>query len=268
MIPHDYHIHSQFSADSHSTMEAMCRSAIALGVPEIGFAEHYDLHPDEEPRDWLRLEPWLEELSRCRTVFDGRLVIRAGIEIGEPHIFQDEMRAILACAPFDYVIGSLHWVGRSSVFDPAFYQRPAREAFGLYFEELERMTRMGGFDVLGHLDVPVRTAFDVYGNYDPIAYEPLIRAVLGNCIARGIAIDINTSGLRRPARILLPGPAILRWYVDMGGERATLGSDAHRAEQVAAYLDVAMAAAGAAGLQYLTQFARRRPTPIPLPGTL
>jgi histidinol-phosphatase (PHP family) len=264
MIPHDYHLHSSFSADSRATMEEMCRTALALGVPEIGFAEHYDLHPDEKPRDWLRLEPWLAELERCRAGFAGQLRIRAGIEIGEAHLFQAEAQAMLASAPFDYAIGSLHWVGRSSVFDVAFFQRPAEEAFRLYFEELERMTSAGGFDVLGHLDVLVRTAFDVYGEYDPRAYEALIRPVLRDCIDRGIALDINTSAMRRSARVLLPGPDVLRWYAEMGGERVTLGSDAHRSWQVASHLDAALDAMQAAGLRYVTQFERRQPRLIPL----
>jgi histidinol-phosphatase (PHP family) len=259
MIPHDYHLHSSFSADSHGSMEEMCRSALALGVPEIGFAEHYDLHPDEKPRDWLRLEPWLAELERCRTEFAGQLEIRAGIEIGEPHLFHAEALAMLASAPFDYAIGSLHWVGRSSIFDVAFFQRPAEEAFRLYFEELERMTSVGGFDVLGHLDVLVRTAFDVYGEYNPRSYEPLIRPVLRNCIDRGIALDVNTSATRRNAHVLLPGPEILHWYREMGGERVTLGSDAHRPDQVALHLDVALDAIRAAGLRHVTQFEQRHP---------
>lgn len=264
MIPHDYHVHSEYSADSHTSMAEMCLSAVALGVPEIGFAEHYDLHPDEKPRDWLRLGPWLEELERCRTDFDGQLVIRAGIEIGEPHLFQAEMAEILARASFDYAIGSLHWVGRNSVFDKAFFQRPPEEAFGQYFEELERMTGVGGFDVLGHLDVPIRTAFTIYGSYEPHRYENLIRPVLRNCIEHGIALDINTSALRRSAHVLLPGLEILRWYVEMGGELVTLGSDAHRPEQVASHFDVALEAIREAGLRHVAQFERRQPRLIPL----
>lgn len=264
MIPQDYHVHSHYSYDSRSSMAEMCRSAIALGVQEIGFADHYDLHPDENPRDWLRLGPWLEELALCRAEFNGRLVIRAGIEIGEPHLFQAETQIILAGAPFDYAIGSLHWVGRNSVFDSAYFQRPAEEAFGLYFAELERMTRTGGFDVLGHLDVPVRYGFDCYGGYDPRCYETLIRPVLRNCVERGIALDLNTSALRRKARVLLPGVDILRWYVELGGTGVTLGSDAHRPDQVAAHFDVALEAARTAGLKYLVQYERRRQRLIPL----
>ncbi len=264
MVPLDYHVHSNFSGDSRVPMEDMCRSAEALGVLEIGFAEHYDLHPDEQPRDWLRLEPWVAELKRCRAEFDGRLTIRAGIEIGEPHVYQAEMLAMLARAPFDYAIGSLHWVGRSSIFQPAYFQRPAREAFADYFEELERMTRAGGFDVLGHLDVPVRTAFDVYGSYDPADYEGLIRPVLRNCVDQGIALDVNTSALRRKAQVLLPGPAILRWYAGMGGERVTFGSDAHRPAEIASHFGLAKEALRAAGLKYLTCFDLRQAQLIPL----
>ena len=265
MIPLDYHIHSNFSADSRASMEEMCRSAVALGVREIGFADHYDLHPDEQPRDWLRLEPWSMELERCRSAFEGRLTIRAGIEVGEPHLFQAETRAMLDRAPFDYAIGSLHHVGRSAVYDEMFFRQPAAEAFRLYFEELERMTGAGGFDILGHLDVPVRTAFDVYGCYDPRLYEDLIRPVLSNCIDRGIALDINTSALRRKAGVLLPGTEILRWYAQMGGERVTLGSDAHKPDQIASHFSVALEAIRAAGLRYLVRFERRRQRLIPLP---
>jgi histidinol-phosphatase (PHP family) len=257
-IPLDYHIHSDFSADCKATMEAMCHGAVRVGIAEIGFTEHYDLHPDEKPRDWLRLEPWLAELERCRVQFGGVLRIRAGIEIGEPHLFQAETAAMLARAPFDYAIGSLHWVGRESVFDKGYFRRPAEEAFRAYFEELERMTRTGGFEVLGHFDVPVRTAFGVYGGYDPRDYESMMRPVLRNCIEHGIALDINTSAMRRQAQVLMPGVEILRWYAQMGGERVTLGSDAHRLEEVGMHLEAAMHAAGEAGLRFLTRFDRRR----------
>jgi histidinol-phosphatase (PHP family) len=265
VFAHDYHVHSYFSADSNAPLAEMCRRAVALGIPEIGFAEHFDLHPDENPRDWLRLEPWFEDLERCRAEFRGSLVIRAGIEVGEPHRFHDDMKTMLARAPFDYVIGSLHWVGSESVFDPAYFQRPAEEAYSLYFSELARMTACGGFDILGHFDVPVRTGFKFYGGYYPGDYEPVIRRVLRNCIEQGIAIEVNTSALRRKAQVLLPGLQILRWYAEMGGMRVTLGSDAHRPEQVAAHFGVALDAVRASGLRAIMQYEQRRPHDVQLP---
>lgn len=238
-------------------MAAQCASAVAKGLPEIGFSDHFDLHPLDECSGYFKLTEWAAEIDRVRTEFADRLIVRAGIEVGEPHIYRAETQALLEQYPFDYALGSLHWVGNEIVFDPAYFQRPADEAFGLFFEELERMTRAGGFDILSHFDVVVRTGLPVYGEYDPRRYATVIRAVLNNCIERGIALDINSQGLRGRCQLLTPSVEILKWYVELGGERVTLGSDAHKPEHIGADLDAALQAAQAAGLKYVTQFERR-----------
>ena len=65
--------------------------------------------------------------------------------------------------------------------------------------------------------------------------------------------------------MLTPGLDILRWYVELGGERVTLGSDAHEPKQVGAHLPAAIEIAKAAGLKYLTHFERRQPRLVPIP---
>ena len=80
---------------------------------------------------------------------------------------------------------------------------------------------------------------------------------------RGCLID---QAQHPPASLLTPGPDILRWYAEMGGERVTLGSDSHRPEQIGAGLEVALQAIQTAGLKYLTQFERRRAKLIPIDG--
>lgn len=268
MIPHDYHMHTNFSCDCTASMADMCRGAITQGIPEIGFTEHYDLVPSEDPncRDAFRLEPWAAELERCRAEFAGQLTIRAGVELGEPHRYAAEAAVLLARYPFDYALGSLHWVGAECIFDLEYFKaRPAAEAFRRYFLELERVARGGGFNILSHLDVPVRAAFGVYGGYDPRDHEQHIRPVLQACIDNGLALDLNTAALRGRAKTLCPGEQILRWYVEMGGERVTLGSDAHRPDQVGSHLPTALAAARAAGLTHLTFFEQRQARLVPLP---
>lgn len=257
-IPQDYHMHSNFSCDCKATMREMCRSAIEKGVAEIGFTEHLDMHPDEPCRDWFRPEPWWAEIQACRKEFAGQLTIRAGIEVGEPHIYQADMEMVVPDAPFDYVLGSLHWVGKNSVFSRRhFDETPADEAFLAFFAELEQMTRVADIDILAHFDVPIRTAYPVYGAYEPTRYEDAIRAVLRNCIERGIALDLNTKALRSSVHMLTPGATILQWYAEMGGERITLGSDAHQPKNIGADLDTALDVARRAGLRYLTFFEQR-----------
>lgn len=263
---HDYHMHTNFSCDCEAAMADMCESAIAQGIPEIGFTEHYDLYPGEACCDWFKPEAWWAELERCRAMFVGRLTIRAGIELGEPHIFQTEVKTMWARLPFDYALGSLHWVGNESVFNPAYFENaPVEKTFGNFFIELEQMTRIGGFHILSHFDVPIRTAHKVYGGYDVYRFEDLIRPVLRNCIDHGIALDLNTAALRGRAKVLTPNLQILRWYVEMGGERVTLGADAHRPAHVGSHFAETLAIAREAGIRRLTYFEQGQATLKPLP---
>lgn len=240
-------------------MQEMCQSAIAKGIPEIGFTEHYDLHPDEPDRDWFKPEGWWAEIERCRAEFAGQLTIRAGIEIGEPHLFRAEAQAMLASGPFDYVLGSLHWVGNKSVFDASYFSTtPADTLFHDFFTELAQMTSVADFDILSHFDVPVRLGYGIYGGYDPTRYADVIRPVLQNCIDRGIALDLNTAVLRRHVPIMTPGHVILGWYVEMGGKLVTLGSDAHYPQHVGAGLDAALAMMRTVGIEEVVRFEQRQ----------
>jgi histidinol-phosphatase (PHP family) len=265
MIPHDYHIHSNFSADCKFPIDAMCEGALANEVKEIGFTEHYDLHPQDTTRNYFRLKAWATALAEAQAKFAGRLLIRAGIELGEPHVHVAEVESICAQFNFDYRLGSLHWVGDDNIFDAHYFKsRTPREAFGLYFEALECLTRWGQFEVLSHLDVVARTGQQIYGTYDPCAYEGLIRPILKNCITQGIALDLNTKSWRTKLKLLTPNVDILRWYVELGGERVTLGSDAHQPNHVGAGCLAARAMAAAAGLKYLTYFEQYQARLVPI----
>ncbi len=264
-IPLDYHMHSRFSSDSQAGVEEMCRKAIELGIPEIGLSEHFDLHPREPKPVFYQPDAWWAEIEAVRSRLDGRLTLRAGIEIGEPHRFPREVAQLLGDYPYDYVIGSLHYVGDDFMFDENLLaSRPADEILLAYFNELEVMTRQPQFDILGHLDVPVRNAKILWGGYEPQRYERLIRAVLQNCIDRKLALDVNAAGLRKPARNLMPDAAILRWYVEMGGQYVTFGSDAHSVDQIGLHLDQALQAVRQAGLKSVAQFERRQARLLPL----
>jgi histidinol-phosphatase (PHP family) len=251
-------MHSNFSPDGDDTPEAMCRRAVELGIPEIGFTEHWDPNPLDSSPGFLQVEAWFAEIERLRAVFAGRLTVRAGIEIDEPHVFPESAAAVLQRAPFDYVIGSVHFVGPQFMFDEDYFRKhTADEVFEPYFAEAGRLARAADFDVLGHLDIPARTALPITG-YDPRRYESAIRSILKVCIERGLTLDVNAAGLRKKAHNLMPDPIILGWYAEMGGRRVTLGSDAHCIGEVGLHLDAALEAVRAAGIRNVVQFERRQ----------
>jgi histidinol-phosphatase (PHP family) len=263
-IPHDYHMHSTFSEDGASTPEEMCLQAIQLGIPEIGFTEHWDVGPYEINPRYFQPERWYAELVRLREQFAGWLLIRAGIEIAEPHLYPLEAAEVLRRVPFDYVLGSVHFVGPHFIFDEAYFRaNAADEVYRVYFTEVETLLQTADLDILSHLDVPARTGKPIFG-YDPSRYEDQIRRILQMVIDRKLALDVNAGGLRKTAQNLMPDPLILKWYVEMGGERITLGSDAHQVDQVGLHLDKALGHVRSAGLAHVTQFEHRQARLIPL----
>lgn len=248
-------------------MEAMCLRAIGLGLEHIAFTEHVDYVPADIGYGFFRPHAFMAEIGRCRELFGDQISILAGVEIGEVHRFRRQVDELLAAFSFDVVIGSLHWVGDELVFDPDYFRgRQEEGAFRAYFEAVTRMCRGGGFDVLGHLDVVKRHGYDVYGRADLSRYEDDIRPILEAIIEHGIALEVNSSTIRRRVGQSCPDALVLGWYREMGGERVTFGSDAHRLAHLAAGWDEVYSMIRAAGFSHLTYFVNRMPRSVPLDG--
>lgn len=265
VLPADSHVHSQWSWDTDRTsMDRSCRRARELGIPAIVFTDHLDSTAWEiEPGDLdgvehlaahlrgatlspppLDVEGYLDGLQACRERFVG-LHVLSGIEYGEPHRSTEAVRSAVRAAGFDRVLGSLHSLQVGEAFhEPPGLLRiwPPPRVMRVYLEELARMIRMSqDFDVLAHIDYPLR--------YWPAAAEPLdlrdvedeFRHALRLLAATGRALEINT-------RHLLD-PVILEWWRHEGGKSITFGSDAHRPEDLAQRFDVAAAMAAAHGFR-------------------
>jgi histidinol-phosphatase (PHP family) len=261
----DLHVHSQFSCDGRSTMEAICHRAVALGLDSIAFTDHVDLEPADEGFGFFQPAAYLAEVERCRALFAGRLTILSGVEIGEVHRFSREAATLLDGYPLDLVIGSLHWVDGALVFDRAYFEgRPADDAYRAYLAELVPMCRHGGFDILGHLDIVKREGALTPGAFSIEPYEDEVRAVLEILVDQGIGLEINTSTLRRPVNQTSPAGTVLGWYRELGGELLTLGSDAHQVDHLAAGFATAVELARAAGFRHFTVYIGRQARFYPL----
>jgi len=259
-LPQDYHLHSNASCDSLATMAEMCRSALEKGIAEIAFTEHFDPKPEDVCQGFYQPEIYFENLDAVRREFGPQgLTIRAGVELGEHHIYHAIQRPVLEAWPYDVVLGSLHWVGDDSIFDEAYFRAHSpQETAEAYFTELARLARFGGFDVLSHPDVLKRFAYQVYRQFDIELCEDLVRLVWQACIDNGIGIEINTSALHLAVHEVHPAPAALRWYREMGGELLTIGSDGHRPAHVGYELTTALDLARAAGFTRLASYERRK----------
>ncbi len=258
--PLNYHTHTHLSIDGRADMAEMCAAALRQGLSEVAFTDHFDLHPRDDGCGFYRADDYFAALQANRAQFAPRgLTIRAGVEVGEMHRYHEIVQPVLDAYPYDLVIGSLHWIGDEGVHEPEFYtRRTPAEAMRLYFRELADLAQAGGFDILGHLDIPARYCVPFYGPFDITAWESLVRPVWEACIANGIAPEINTSGLRSAVGRPLPAVEALRWYREMGGEHLVIGTDAHQPDHLSAGLTTAVQVAHAAGFTHLCRFERRQ----------
>jgi histidinol-phosphatase (PHP family) len=255
----DYHIHTRFSCDSDAEMAAACEAAIARGLSEIAFTDHVDFGPDDPPESHLHPVEYLAEIEHCRACFDNQLTIRAGAEIGEPHLFTEKAASILKQGDFDFILGSAHYAdGMQPAWREAFFEQPLQQAYEAYFYQVVRLAAEGDFDVLAHLDLIKRDARKFGKAYDgPEPYADMIRTALRSLVERGKGLEINTSPLRLGQLELCPSLQVLHWYRELGGEILTFGSDAHTPDAIGSCFDVAMEMAQAAGFTRLATFNKR-----------
>ncbi len=254
----DYHVHSTCSGDCPIPMGDMCARAVEIGITEICFTEHFDNHPLDMCFGMFSLERFRAELRTVRDDFCDRLTIRSGIEFGEPHLFTDKL-AYANGWDLDVLLGSVHWVDDTIVALDQFADADMDLIYRAYFDELLKTVTHGGFDVMAHFDLVKRFGVKYAGPFDFPRYRDRIAAILEVMVRQGIALEVNTSGLRQPCKETFPGLETLKLYRDLGGELVTIGSDSHRIVQLGFGLSEGMDLIRQAGFPGITTYQKRQP---------
>lgn len=261
----DYQVHSYRSHDGKATIREQCRRAVEIGLDEIGFTEHKDFDPDDPVVDHFDYGRYAEEIAAARDEFAGRLAIRMGVEIDYQRWFEDEIADYLSRHAFDYVLGSVHYVDRRMLMTPEYIGDLTREeAYARYFAAARDSVESGLIDVAGHLEYVNRRGVPAFGPYDWTPYREQVAELFDRMIARNVALEINTAGLRQGVGHTYPCEAHVALYAERGGRLLTIGSDSHRPEDLAASYEVAAGLARKQGLAELCTFHERGRTLVPL----
>ena len=267
-LPADGHVHSQFSYDTNTgDMVATCARAVELGLPVVAFTEHSDLtpftfyaHEREHLYEPLRslvpegggvvqappldVQGYLASIERCRDQFP-QLRILTGVELGEPHRFPTECAELVKAGGFERVLGSLHSLEARGGFAEVSALVHEDDPLGVVRTYLAELAELAGstadFDVLAHVDFPVRYLPERAKPFSFEAAEPEYRAVLEALARSGRALEVNT-------RLPLPS-MIVRWWHEAGGQAVTFGSDAHAPWRLGNGFREAMAMVEAAGFR-------------------
>lgn len=272
MIATDMHIHSCFSSDSTEKPESIIETAIEKGYSYIYFTDHHDMdfpvHPSDPAMDFqLDFDSYIKKISQLQEIYRDRIEIRLGVEQGICPETAPKIAALSNQCPFDFVIGSSHLTSliNGDPYYPEYYAgKKAVDAYREYFaSEAENVCLTDGFDVYGHLDYAVRYCPDPAFEYHFEDYRDIFEVLLKRLIEKGKGIEINTSGI---TKIGYPHPHIeaLKLYKNLGGEIITVGSDAHKKENIGFGFDIAEELLKELGFKYYTVFKERKAEFIPL----
>lgn len=259
----DYHLHSSFSHDSKEAPENIIASAANKGLSHIIFTEHLDVNIDDPiPEEFRPIRPLdigaytsrLEELKKTAPIKVG-----TGIELGQATLKLDVAEKALAAYDWDIVLGSMHNVkDRYDFYYLDYSKENIDELATLYFEELYRLVKWNGFDILSHLYYQLRYIYRQNLTYDITKFEAEIREIFKLLIANGKGMEVNTSSFDGAFGDVIPGLYFLKIYREMGGEVITIGSDAHTADRVAVGFDYAYSLLREAGFKAVATFEKRK----------
>lgn len=264
-IKADYHLHSSFSGDSHASMENMIQTAIKKGLTHLCFTEHHDIgFPYQEGQaEIFSLNPdaYLFDLIRYKEKYGEKIHLFYGVELGIQLSVKKEMLRFVHEHDFDFIIASTHIChGKDPYFDSYYENRTEKEAFEEYFlTTLENIKGFDYFDIYGHLDYIARYAKDRGFEYSYSQYSDIIDEILSLLIEKEKGIELNTGGYRTLLSQPNPTKDILKRYQELGGDRITIGSDAHKTEQVGDYFVEAASLLKELGYKYYCVYEKRIP---------
>lgn len=263
----DYHVHSQFSVDCDAPMADSCAAAIAAGITEIAFTDHVEHQKADEGFEYYKIEEYFRAVEKMRAEFGDRLTILAGAEVDFHSDTAEQVEKWMSenGQRYDFVIGSVHYGENGRIiFQEYFEDHTTEEVFLSYYDQLELAVKTGWFDTIGHLDLPKRYLPNRLRAYDPLAYRDRLKDLFRVFIAADMAFEINTSGIRQAPKASMPGPAIVRWYVEAGGKLITTGTDSHTPKTIGAAIPMTLDMLQLCGIEQIASFRNRRRTLVPI----
>lgn len=231
----DFHMHSTVSFDGHHSPQQMVQAAVDAGLREICFTDHIDYVPEVETQtmafavqDYNAAYIDLQEES---------LAIRLGMEFGLMPDNRSVFEEYLAQRPYDFVLGSIHFVRGEDIYFPTYWQgKTVEQAERQFLEEtLACVKNHDSFDVLAHLTYIGKARAHIARRPVPYeVYRELIDEILRTLAQKGKGLELNTSGVDR-CGAFLPEAVYFRRFKELGGQIVTVGSDAHTYDRVGQY---------------------------------
>ena len=162
-----------------------------------------------------QFEGYVAEVLALREEFRGQIAVRLGLEADYAEGHEETLAAWLSRAPWDLVLGSVHFVAGDWIDAPGSAARFEREGtdylYDEYYRLLAKAARSGHFDVLTHFDLPKKFGYRPAAPREAAEREAIAAAREGGC-----AVEISSAGLRKPVAEAYPEDRLLKQIVFEG----------------------------------------------------
>ncbi len=254
----DYHMHTPLCGHAIGEPWEYVEQAMRVGLEEIGFSDHAPLVSHEDSRYTMKLSqlPLYHEMILAAQKKVPHFSIKLGLEADFIPGFEAKTKAILDAYPYDFVIGSVHFIDAWAFDDPdekiKWKDKDPNRVYQDYYRLLRQSAESGLFDILGHVDLVKK-----FGHRPTIDMTAEIEETARVFKKSGVTIEINTSGLRKPVREIYPSLDALKIY-RKAGVPITFSSDSHDPRDVGRDYDRAATLAKEAGYTEYSVFAKRK----------
>ena len=255
----DYHMHTPLCGHALGAPREYASYAVRVGLAEIGFSDHAPFVHTVDPHITMSMEElpeYYRMIEEVRATYKNELKIKVAIEADFIPGFEDKTQKILDDYPYDYVIGSVHFIKDWGFDDPteraAWDAKDVNQVYRDYFSLLCQAAQSQMFDIMAHVDLVKK-----FGHRSTEEMTEEVKKVAQTFKECGMCVEINTSGLRKPCKEMYPSLAFLKLYAQ-AGVPLTFGSDAHQPEHVGADYEAAFELAKAAGYSEYVLFKNRK----------
>ena len=249
----DLHNHTPRCNHAEGELSLFVQKAIEYGTHIFGFADHAPMRHDTEYRMGLdEVDDYEQEILELKNRYKNKIDIKLGYEVDYLPGFEEQR---ILDANVDYLIGSVHFLGTFGVDHPEsifeYKKRDINRIWEEYFGAIKNMALTKQYNIVGHLDLV--KIFKYLPNEDiSKAIEDALIAIKES----NMAIEINTSGFRKPIGEQYPSNSILTLMKKMEIP-ITFGSDGHLPMQVGLNMDKAIALAKNIGYKECIYFDQR-----------
>jgi histidinol-phosphatase (PHP family) len=257
--PADYHMHTPLCRHAQGEPVAYAARAVEVGLEEIGFSDHSPMRRDDFDNWRMRLDQldeYVEKVRRAQKDFPG-LSIKLALEVDYLPGHESWIKDLAARHPWDYFIGSVHYVSDSWALDNPedirkWTERDPFDVWAVYFDRLGMAAESELFEIIGHADLPKK--FNIYPKQD---VTPLFQRFIERAARAEVALELNTAGLRKDCQEIYPCRALVE-LAARAKIPITFGSDAHAPGEVGSAFAAALALARAAGYTHTCRFQQRQ----------